>query len=125
MQIDCPKKISCRLNAIPNSKIELPKTKLFIIANTYDAYMTYLQNVDVEPSPYLEENRRLVEKHLLKRGYILTNPEVKKVFPLPYTITSYMNYLRSQTKVEIDQSIVEKQLIDGGFVLKPRRIIKK
>jgi hypothetical protein len=119
------KKVIPRKECIENLVLEPPKTKLYILANTNDAYMTYLQNVSIEPSVSLEVNHELVAKHLLKRGYVLTNPLQKNIIQLPYTMTSYLEYLKSKTEVEINQSIVEKQLIDGGFVLKSRRIIKK
>lgn len=118
MQINCPKKLLHRLDAIPNSEINPPSAKLYILPNTNDAYMTYLQNVSIEPSVVLEENSRLVAKHLLKRGYILTNPLQKNIIQLPYTMASYLEYLKTKTPIEIDQSSVEKHLIDGGFVLK-------
>ena len=76
-QVDCPEKVLRRLDAIPNSIRKPFTTKLYVLANNNDAYMAYLQNVSIEPSVILEENRLLVAKHLRTRGYVLVNP-IKK-----------------------------------------------
>jgi hypothetical protein len=73
---DCPKRskrIPRGFQAIPSS-VPVDHPQVYRIAHTNQGYTEYLKLYKLESSASIDKNRKGVETHLQKRGYILQNP---------------------------------------------------